>query len=466
LNYDEASIRMIITRPLLALATLIAIALPAPAAGESQWPENPRVEERPPDLPPWLFASRLGRPLEDGPRDDAGLSDMSAVLLRDAPSAAIQPDPLTLRSTGEDDSGDLRVLLGTGERWHLMRFGAAAASRPQKTKVTAYGAVAYVPPSLAASRPEGGLGYGPLVAPGAAFGLGLDEQEEPVSLGLKGSISDFEGGAEYRSVGRRLERLVSGPPSQRDREGTEVWVAQRLGLLRLRLSQSDLTDNVDRNPALPRTTRTQTAITAQVAPRSWPIFGLTYAAGDSERVWLTGDGRPRATEQQAFDSLSGSAYYGAPRWDVSASSTYITSRDVAWPDHEMTMLYHDLRLTLRPVESLTVTPSLGTGLERYESSETRSNTSSASLLLTYGPPTSWWKLWTFGAYNASQTSDGIVDGRTMSLSGGLSCRLGRLLGGPTTLSFQASYERYDDSVYRDGSARSVFGLVRLKVVSF
>lgn len=460
---------MIITRPLLALAILLAIALPAAAAGEAQGEsqsEDPRVEDRPPDLPPWLFASRLGQSLEDRPRDGGGLSDLNAVLLRDAPSAAIQSDPLTLRSTGEDDSSDLRVLLGKGERWHLMRFGAAAVSSPQEAKVNAYGAVAYVPPSLAASRPEGGLGYGPVVAPGAAFGLGLDEQEEPVSLGFKGSLSDFEGGAEYRSVGRRLERLVSGPPSQRDREGTEVWVAQRLGLLRLRLSQSDLADNVDRNPALPRTTRSQTAIGAQIAPRSWPIFGLTYATGDSERVWLNADGNPRTTEQQTFDSVSGSAYYGGPRWDVSASSTYITSRDVARTDREMTMLYHDLRFTLRPVESLVVAPAVSTGLDRYEWSETRSNTTSASLLLAYGPATSWWKLWTLGAYNASQSSDGTMDGRTLSLSGGLSCGLGRLLGGPTSLSFQAGYERYDDSVYRDSSARAVFGLVRLKVASF
>jgi hypothetical protein len=462
---------MIITRPLLALATLIAIALPSIAAGESQWSEDPRmeeprIEERPRDLPPWLFASRLGRPLEDRPRDDADLSDMSAVLLRDAPRTAVQSDPLTLRSTGEDESSDLRVLLGKGERWHLMRIGAAAASEPQEAKVTAYGAVAYIPPSLAASRPEGGLGYGPVVSPGAAFGLGLEEQEEPVSLGLKGSISDFEGGAEYRSVGKRFERLVSGPASQRDREGTELWVAQRLGLVRLRLSQSELADNVDRDPALPRTTRAQSAISAQLEPRGWPILGLTYAKGDSERVWLNGDGLPRATEEQTFDSLSGSAYYAAPRWDVSASSTYITSRDVAQPDHEMTMLYHDLRLTLRPLESLVIAPALSTGLDRYEWSDTRSNTTSASLLLSYGPPRSWWTLWTLGAYTASQASDGTVDGRTMSLSGGLSCGLGRLLGGPTSLSFQAGYERYDDSVYRDGSARGVFGLVRLKVVSF
>jgi len=384
---------MIITRPLLALATLMAIALPTVAAAESQWTENPsteepRIEERPRDLPPWLFASRLGRPLEDRARDAAGLSDLSAVLLRDAPSTAVQSDPLTLRSTGEDDSSDLRVLLGKGERWHLMRIGAAAASGPQEAKVTAYGAVAYIPPSLAASRPGGGLGYGPVVSPGAAFGLGLEEQEEPVSLGLKGSISDFEGGAEYRSVGKRFERLVSGPASQRDREGTELWIAQRLGVVRLRVSQSELADNVDRNPALPRTTRAQTAISADLAPPGWPILGVTYAKGDSERVWLDGNGLPRATEDQTFDSLSGSIYYGAPRWDVSGSSTYITSRDVAQPDHQMTMLYHDLRLTLRPLESLVIAPSLSTGLDRYEWSDTRSNTTSASLLLSYGPPTS------------------------------------------------------------------------------
>ncbi|HET9855095.1 MAG TPA: hypothetical protein VFR53_08565 [Methylomirabilota bacterium] len=462
---------MNITRPLLALATSIAIALPSLAAGETQSledprSEEPRIEERPRDLPPWLFAWRLGPPADDRPRDESGLSDMSALLLRDTPSAPIQSDPLTLRSTGEDDSSDLRVLLGKGERWHLMRFGAAAASRPQEAKVTAYGAIAYVPPSLAASRPEGGLGYGPVVAPGAAFGLGLEEQEEPVSLGLKGAISDFEGGAEYRSVGKRLERLVSGPSAQRDREGTELWVAQRLGLVRMRLARSEQADNVDRNPALPRTTRAQTAISAQLDPRGWPIFGLTYATGRSARAWLTAEGRPRITEEQTFDSMSGNVYYGAPRWDVSTSSSYIASRDVAQADHTMAMFYHDLRLTLRPVESLVIAPAMSSGLERYEWSGTRSNTTSTSLLLSYGPPTSWWKLWTLGAYSASRASDGTVDGRTTSLSGGLSCGLGQLLGGPTSLSFQAGYERYDDSVYRDSSARGVFGLVRLKVVSF
>ena len=456
---------MIFTHLLLAfIACWIVVALPVGGAhGESLWPEDPGVEERPRDLPSWLLASRLGRPLYDDARAP-GLSDLSAMLLRESPSAVIAPGPITMRSTGEDELSDLRVLLGKGERWHLMRFGATAASRPQEAKLAAYGAVAYRP-SLTASGPEGSLGYGPVVAPGA-FDLALEESEEPISLGLKGGIQGFEGGAEYRSVGKRLERLVSGPASQRDREGTEVWVAQRLGVLRLRLSQSDLADNVDRNPALPRTTRAQSAVSAQVAPQSWPILALTYAHGRSEREWLTGEGSTRARDEQTFSSVTAGAYYGGPRWDVATSSTYIASRDVAQPDREGTMLYHDLRVTLRPAEAFMVVPSVSTGQERYEWAELQSGTGSASLLLSYSPPASWWSLWTLGAYTATQTSDRSVDGRSWSLSGGLSCGLGRLLGGATTLSFQAGYDRYDDAVYRDSSSRGAFGLVRLKVAAF
>lgn len=459
---------MLITRHLIVLAiALIGVVLPLGAAqGGSQWPVDPAVEERPPDLPPWLIASRLGRPLDDASRYDAsgptGLSDLGAVPLRDAPREAIEPDPLTLRTSTTDESTDLRALLGKGERWHLMRFGAAAGSRPQEAKATAYGSVAYLPRSILASRPDAGLGFGPA----AASSLGIDDQEEPISLGFKGELAGLEGGAEYRSVGKRMERVVAGPASQKDTEGTEVWLAQRMGLLRLKLAQSDLSDNVDRNPALPRTSKRQTALSAQLTPGGWPIFGLTYATGDSGRGWLASEGRARTVERQAYDSVAGSAYYAGPGWDISGTSTYGYSRDPSRPDRELTMLYHDLSLTLRPVESITMTPSFSTGRERYEWSATSYQTGSMSLLLSYTPTASWWSLWTLGAYTTSQTSDRSVDGRTMSVSGGLACGLGRILGGRASLSAQAGYDHYVDSVYPDASARAAFGLVLLKVTAF
>ena len=89
-----------------------------------------------------------------------------------------------------------------------------------------------------------------------------------------------------------------------------------------------------------------------------------------------------------------------------------------------------------------------------------------SLLLTYTPTASWWSLWTLGAYTTSQSSDRAVDGRTMSVSGGLACGLGKVLGGRASLSVQTGYDRYVDSIYPDASARGAFGLVLLKVTSF
>jgi hypothetical protein len=457
---------MFFIRPRVLVLALAAIAFALPVAvahGGSQWPADSSVDERPPDLPPWLLASRLGRPVEDPSREDVmpagGLSDLGAVLLRDTPDA-VEADLLTLRTSTNADSTDLRAILGQ-DRWQLMRFGAVAGS-PQEMKVSAFGTVAYLPSTLMASRPDAGLGYGPA----AAAALGLDDRDEPISLGFKAELNGLEGGAEYRSVGKRLEPVVSVPASQRDRQGTEVWVAQRLGLLRFKVSQSDLADNVDRNPVVPRTSRTQTAIGAQITPGGWPMVGLTYATGELERTWLTGSGRPRTVERQSFDSLAASVYYSRPAFDLSGSSTYGYSRDVGNADREMTSLYHDLTLTLRPLKTVTLMPSVSTGTDRYEWSSGQYQTSTLSLLLTYTPVASRWSVWTLGAYSRSQTSDRTVDGRIMSVSGGLACGLGRILGGRASVSVEAGYDRYVDSVYPDTSSRGAFGLVLLRIAAF
>ena len=54
----------------------------------------------------------------------------------------------------------------------------------------------------------------------------------------------------------------------------------------------------------------------------------------------------------------------------------------------------------------------------------------------------------------------------MSVSGGLACGLGKILGGRRPVSVEAGYDRYDDGIYPDSSTRGAFGLVLLKVASF
>jgi hypothetical protein len=370
--------------------------------------------------------------------------------LADESTPPVSPElPLLTTSATDREPTDLRLLVGDAERWRLVEFETAATWRPLGAKLTAFGQLPHAVSETLDRAP--------------AFG----ETQEPAALGVRGEAGDFEAGAQYRSVGKRLDRLIGAPTALRDREGHEIWMAQRLGLLKLRLSDSELSDNVDRNPALPRTTRDQTAVTAELSLSAWPVLGLTYAAGEAARVRLAPEGREGSPERREFESVTGSAYYyGGPGWDVTASSTLSLSRHIARTQDDTATLTQDLSLTLYLRDSVTVAPTLSLGLERWAPSDVRSDTGTAGLTLSYAPPSSRWSASTFVGYTSTRTSDGSSDARNVSLTGALTCALGRLLPSRATLSFEAGYDDYADAAVPDSAARAVSGFVVLKIAGF
>ena len=385
------------------------------------------------------------------PKDSSiRLNEIEAFAMGEPSTPVPDPDwPTITTSVADREPTDLRSLIGDGERWRLVEFGAAATWRPLAAKLTAFGQVPYLPTEPADTAPA------------------FDGAHDPAALGVTAKVGGFEAGAQYRSAGKRLERLIGAPAALKDREGHEVWVAQRLGLLRLRLSDSELTDNVDRNPALPRTTKDQSAVTVELSLPAWPVLGLTYASGDSARFRLAPQGPDEAPEQHAFESVTGSAYYyGGPGWDITASSSLSQSRHAVRLDEQMAMLSQDLSLTLRPLESVTVVPAISLGQERYAWSAVRSDTSTAALTLSYAPPANSWWASTFVSHTSTRASDGSTDGRSISLSGALTYALGTLLPGRSTLSFEAGYDRYVDAVVPASSSRAISGFVLLKIAAF
>ena len=357
------------------------------------------------------------------------------------------PSGLSLNTTVSDrPADDPKVLLGPGERWRLVNFGVVATAAPLDAKMSAFGQ---------------GADY----RAADALAPAVEDAYRPTFLRVTGEMAEFEMGAEYRALGKRLEPVVSVGPSRHDQEGSEVWLARRLGPLRLRLSQSDLTDNVDANPLLPRTTRSQSAVTAELAMSSWPRLGLTYAAGDSERVRPTTPGRDGPPQRQRFESLTGSAYYFAGRWDVTSSLTYAQGRDAGGAQDETETVSYDVSLSLRPADAVTVVPAVSIGSDRNETSGVRWDTATASLTLSYTPRRPW-HAWTAVVYTTAGTTDGSVGGRGVSMNGGLGWDLGRLLGWRSALSIEGGYDQYLDTVAPEGSSRGVFGFLLLKVGGF
>jgi hypothetical protein len=355
--------------------------------------------------------------------------------------------PTLTTSVTDHRPADLRSLLDVDERWHLMEFGASATWRPLPAKLTAFGRLPYV------ERERTDVA--------AAF----DDEHEPTSLGIKLQAGSFETGVEYRSAGKRFERLVRARVGFRDQEGQEGWVAQRFGLLRVRLATSELSDNVDRDPALPRTTTDQRAITTELAIPDWPVFGLTYAAGDLARFRLLPHGREAtAPERYDFESLTGSAYYyGGSRWDVTGASTLAQSRHVVRRDDEPLTTSQALSLTLRLHDLLTLVPMVSLW---QEWSVVRSETSMAGVTLWCAPPASRWGASTFVSYTSSQTSDRSTDAHTVSLTGRLSFALGGWLPAGSAVAVEAGYDHYVDTVFPQISSRAVSAFVLLKIVGF
>jgi hypothetical protein len=381
-----------------------------------------------------LGAVQDGARLEPQPRsDDFEIQPLS--LASGSPA-----EPFTLRTSVTDtDAVDLSTL-ARGERWHLARFDAVALSPGLDTQLSAYGRVAYVPGDASAIEPS---------------------TDDPVSIGLRGTLGDFELGAEYRSVGKRLERVLRD--GRRDQETAQVWLARRFGPMRLKLSQAELSDNVDKNPALPRTSRVQTALTAELLPADWPVVGVTVASGDFERVRLGPAARERAPERHAFNSMTASIYPDAGWWGAGASATYARTRDPAATNRDSEGVYQDASVWMRFVETLTVTSSAGAAQEQYLWSGATSDSANGWLSVTYAPLRSGWHAWTVAGGTLYTSSDRSADGRAVNLGAGIGWDLGRWLGARSTVSIEAGYDRYMDGISPGASSRSLFGLVLLTI---
>jgi hypothetical protein len=405
--------------------------------------------EKHPNPPPWLAMHRLRSADADGAGPGADPFGLGTPTFGESAAAWLDQGPLALTTSLDDrESTGLKAIAARGERWHLLRFDGVASARPLGARLATFGEIPYLSDVVEASP------------------FASEDTQEPVLLGVAGEAGGFEVGAQYRSLGKRLERVVSGARVKTDQEGHEMWLARRFGLVRLRLSQSELSDNVDGNTILPRTTTSQTGLMAELAMPAWPLLSLTYAAGEAERVRLGPGAHGRAPDRRAFESVTGSASYPTPRGTLTASTTYLFGRGGVSGQDTLAALNHDLVLTMRPTDAVAIAPSVSLGHERYEWSGAQSETGAAALTVSLAPPAGRWKAWTTMGYTTARTSDGSVDSGGMSVSGGLGWDLGILRPGRSSLSVEAGYDQYQDRVSPTSSSRGVFAFALFKIVGF
>jgi hypothetical protein len=282
----------------------------------------------------------------------------------------------------------------------------------------------------------------------------------------------WEYGLRYRSLDPRFEKFA-GPDLRSDEAGTEAWVGWRSGPVRFRGFASQTWNNLAENPSRDRTTELLGGARMELELPSSTRLYLSYAQGtaDRSRSFLTGAQRRRLGElpdpsSSSLERMSASLYHWTKTWDVSLSSSYTPNQDTDRPDQEKLSTSQDLALNLRPTEKIGSTLGLSLWQDRQQWTGSRSEGSTASVSLWYGPFLAGHTLDLWGSYSRGLSSDGYLDGQSASASATLSQRLGRTALGDATLSMELGYNFYFDAASSTSSSDEVYGRIILKLFDF
>jgi hypothetical protein len=121
-------------------------------------------------------------------------------------------------------------------------------------------------------------------------------------------------------------------------------------------------------------------------------------------------------------------------------------------------------LRLAPAVALTGTATVGH--EQDRASAARSDIYSAFLTLTYAPVDSRWHAWTLAGQTSRRSNAASVDGRSVTVGGGVGHDLGKLFSGRARLSVEGGYDQYVDRVAPSGSSQTAYGFLRLTFPAF
>jgi len=258
--------------------------------------------------------------------------------------------PLTFDEAPDKHQRQVEVLRGQDPRL----FRVLEQTSFLNGRVMAEGEVAYSTPDSTALE---GLGHA---------------QRRMIRFGVTGEEGVFRYGLTYRSAGKTFATL-------QDQALRELWGEGRYGILRLRVSQSETWNNVDREPSRARLRQVTDRMLLAIARPNWPELTLSYSRGISSSELEPASVLP---VRNRMDTLEGALSYGRGDWTAKLSSTYSLTGDLLNPAIQTEGLLHAVSGSYRPVPSLTLAPSVTFREDRKRWSGVRSMVPAAALSLT------------------------------------------------------------------------------------
>ena len=294
---------------------------------------------------------------------------------------------------------------------------------------------------------QGGAGWLQSKIPGDTPG---DASQRMIRLGLTGTTGSIRYGMLSRSAG---QTFFNGP----DQARREVWGEWTSGWTTLRSSIGQQWDNVTKDSTRSRLEQAYGRVGFAWNRPTWPEITLTYAHNSLNSSFEPLGVAPQRSHSHTLESTL--AYTGIS-WNARLASSYILGRDLLRGESEYTVRMQMFTANFRPLNTLTITPTLGYREEVRDWSDVRIHSPSASVALQYRQNQQV-LISAMGNYAGTRSSDGLIDTMHVGGKGRLVWDLQRSQTWTTLISFEAGYSRMTNHAPPTAGTEDISGLVRL-----
>jgi hypothetical protein len=193
----------------------------------------------------------------------------------------------------------------------------------------------------------------------------------------------------------------------------------------------------------------------------WPTLSLTYARNSLASALDPVGAAPQRMSNHTMEAALG---YNSASWNARVASSYILGADLYRNGAENHVNMQVLTAIFRPLNTLTIAPTVAYRTEQQEWSGTRIVSPSATLALNYRQSQRL-LVSAMGNYTGSRSSDGLVDTENIGGKGVLTWDVNETRDWTTLVSFEAGYTRLTNHVTPSADTEDISGLVRLVVAS-
>lgn len=281
-----------------------------------------------------------------------------------------------------------------------------------------------------------------------------DGTKRMVRMALTGTNGQFRYGINYRSAGKAF---FNSP----DQTVREMWGEWGVGIAKLRSSSGQTWNNVDLDPTRARIQHTFNRIGLAVAKPAWPELSLTYTRSALASSFDPSGSIPQRSQS---NSMEAALSYTGLTWNARLSSSYILTNDETRGGSQSTAFAQTLVATYRPMNTLTLAPTLSYRTESQSWSGATIQTPMASLSLLY-KQSQRLLVSAMGGYTSTSSSDGLIDTNSIVGKGMFALHLDPIYGHPTTISLEAAYTNTTNRTVAGLDTEDLSGLVRILVAS-